>query len=75
MTWYEKLDKAIEVYLPDLPLERDVPMSRYTSFRIGGPAVGLSEKPGTACDPYGPCAGVRRKALCNGQWNESSGVG
>ena len=36
MTWYEKLDKAIEVYLPDLPLERDVPMSRYTSFRIGG---------------------------------------
>ncbi len=42
MTWYEKLDKAIEVYLPDLPLERDVPMSRYTSFRIGGPARRLA---------------------------------
>ena len=42
MTWYEKLEKAIEVYLPDLPLERDVPMSRYTSFRIGGPARRLA---------------------------------
>ena len=38
MTWYERLDKAMEEYLPDLPAERDVPMSRYTSFRIGGPA-------------------------------------
>ena len=38
MTWYERLDKAVEEYLPDLPVERDVPMSRYTSFRIGGPA-------------------------------------
>lgn len=38
MTWYEKLDKAIEAYLPDLTVERDMPMSRCTSFRIGGPA-------------------------------------
>ena len=38
MTWFEKLDEAIEKYLPDLPVERDVPMSRFTSFRIGGPA-------------------------------------
>ena len=38
MTWYERLDKAVEEYLPDLPVEHDVPMSRYTSFRIGGPA-------------------------------------
>ena len=38
MTWYERLDKAMEEYLPDLSAERDVPMSRYTSFRIGGPA-------------------------------------
>ena len=37
MTWYERLDKAMEEYLPDLSAERDVPMSRYTSFRIGGP--------------------------------------
>lgn len=38
MTWYEKLDKAAAEYLPDLPLKQDVPMSRYTSFHIGGPA-------------------------------------
>lgn len=34
MTWYEKLDKVIGDYLPDLPMERDVPMDRFTSFRI-----------------------------------------
>ena len=28
MTWYEKLDKVIGDYLPDLPMERDVPMDR-----------------------------------------------
>ena len=38
MTWFEKLDEVIEKYLPDLPMERDVPMSRLTSFHIGGPA-------------------------------------
>lgn len=42
MTWYEKLDKAIETYLPDLSAERDVPMSRFTSFRVGGPARRLA---------------------------------
>ena len=38
MTWFEKLDEVIEKYLPDLPMEQDVPMSRLTSFHIGGPA-------------------------------------
>ena len=38
MTWFEKLDEVIEKYLPDLPMERDMPMSRLTSFHIGGPA-------------------------------------
>ena len=38
MTWFEKLDEATEKYLPDLLLEREVPLSRLTSFRIGGPA-------------------------------------
>lgn len=42
MTWYEKLDKVIGDYLPDLPMERDVPMDRFTSFRIGGPARRLA---------------------------------
>lgn len=38
MLWYEALDKQCREYLPDLRLEPDVPMSRCTSFRIGGPA-------------------------------------
>lgn len=42
MTWYEKLDKVIGDYLPDLPMERDAPMDRFTSFRIGGPARRLA---------------------------------
>lgn len=36
MTWFEKLDKAAAEYLPELPMERDVPMSKFTSFRVGG---------------------------------------
>lgn len=38
MTWFEKLDKAAAEYLPELPVEREVPMSKFTSFRVGGPA-------------------------------------
>ena len=38
MQWYERLDEKIRDYLPDMTVERDVPMSRHTSFRIGGPA-------------------------------------
>ena len=38
MTWYDELDKWTADYLPDMPYEREVPLSRYTSFRIGGPA-------------------------------------
>lgn len=38
MTWYDELDKWAADYLPDMPYEREVPLSRYTSFRIGGPA-------------------------------------
>lgn len=37
MRWYESFDQKIEEYLPDLTVEKDVPMARYTSFRIGGP--------------------------------------
>ena len=38
MLWFEALDKKLEEYLPDLRVEKDEPMSRHTSFRIGGPA-------------------------------------
>ena len=38
MDWYTQLDKQIADYLPDLRVARDEPMSRHTSFRIGGPA-------------------------------------
>ena len=38
MNWYEELDKWTADYLPEMEYARDVPLSRYTSFRIGGPA-------------------------------------
>jgi len=38
MAWYDVLDQKIITYLPDLPVEKEAPLSRHTSFRIGGPA-------------------------------------
>ena len=38
MSWYEELDVWTADYLPDLAYEKDVPLRRYTSFRIGGAA-------------------------------------
>lgn len=38
MSWYEELDRWVADYLPDMTYERDVPLARHTSFRIGGPA-------------------------------------
>ena len=38
MRWYEKLDEKLRDYLPDLPVSAEEPLSKYTSFRIGGPA-------------------------------------
>ena len=45
MQWYERLDEKIRDYLPDMTVERDVPMSRHTSFRIGGPARRKASQP------------------------------
>ena len=38
MGWCEELDQWAREYLPDLKIGNDVPLSRYTSFQIGGPA-------------------------------------
>ncbi len=38
MDWYTKFDKLAGDYLPDLKLVAEEPMSRHTSFHIGGPA-------------------------------------
>ncbi len=38
MLWYECFDQKVAQVLPELTVERDVPMQRHTSFRIGGPA-------------------------------------
>ena len=38
MEWEKQFDKQTAEYLPDLKIVRDEPMSRHTSFRIGGPA-------------------------------------
>ena len=38
MRWYEALDQKVREYLPGLRVLSEEPMSRHTSFRIGGPA-------------------------------------
>ena len=38
MDWFTQLDKAIADDLPDVKMVCEEPMSRHTSFRIGGPA-------------------------------------
>lgn len=38
MSWFEELDQALAEQLPELKVVCDEPMSRHTSFRIGGPA-------------------------------------
>ena len=38
MSWETQLDKWAAEYLPDLKIVNDEPMSRHTSFRVGGPA-------------------------------------
>jgi len=38
MSWETELDAWAADYLPDLPMTCDEPMSRHTSFRVGGPA-------------------------------------
>ena len=38
MDWWTELDRWAADYLPDLRMVCDEPMSRHTSFRIGGPA-------------------------------------
>lgn len=38
MDWWTGFDKKMADYLPDLKIVEEEPMSRHTSFRIGGPA-------------------------------------
>ena len=38
MSWTLEFDKKVSEYLPELEVLQDEPMSRHTSFRIGGPA-------------------------------------
>ena len=39
MSWKAMLDKLAADYLPDLKMVWDEPMSRHTTFRVGGPAA------------------------------------
>ncbi|MEG1987729.1 MAG: UDP-N-acetylmuramate dehydrogenase [Oscillibacter sp.] len=38
MDWFMELDREVKENLPDLRMTREEPMSRHTSFHIGGPA-------------------------------------
>ena len=42
MNWTEKLDRVLAEQLPQLKILREEPMSRHTSFRIGGPAARMA---------------------------------
>ena len=42
MSWKAMFDKLAADYLPDMKLVCDEPMSRHTSFRIGGPAARMA---------------------------------
>ncbi len=42
MLWYESFDKKMEEIAPEVAVERDVALSRHTSFRIGGAARRLA---------------------------------
>ena len=38
MAWFDVFDRLMEEHLPAVRVEEDAAMSKYTSFRIGGPA-------------------------------------
>lgn len=42
MSWKAMLDKLVKDFLPDVKVVQDEPMSRHTSFRIGGPAARMA---------------------------------
>ena len=69
MQWYERLDEKIRDYLPDMTVERDVPMSRHTSFRIGGPARRM------AFPESREQLVIRHPAVSAGPGHQSAGVG
>ena len=39
MTWLEGLERKLREELPELELRKNEPMSRHTSFKVGGPAT------------------------------------
>ena len=45
MCWYEQLDEKVREYLPDMTMEREVPLSRHTSFTSAAPPGGWPSLP------------------------------
>ena len=48
MSWFEKLDTMVASELPALQMVNDEPMSRHTSFAVGGPARRMAFPDGAA---------------------------
>jgi len=70
MSWEKALDEKVAAYLPELKWLRDEPLSKHTSFRIGGPARRMAF-PRTAeelivLDGFARELGVRTETLGNG---------
>ena len=61
MDWWITFDQQAADYLPDLRIEKEEPMDRHTSFRIGGPARRMAfpergESSGCCCWTWPPAA-------------------
>lgn len=70
MDWYTELDRRIAVELPELAVAAEEPMSRHTSFRVGGPARRMAF-PGSGAELAGLLAlaeacGARPLVIGNG---------
>ena len=46
MPWFESFDRLISQRFPDMEVLREEPMSRHTTFRIGGPVRRLARPAG-----------------------------
>ena len=88
MDWWITFDQQAADYLPDLRIEKEEPMDRHTSFRIGGPArrMAFPERgagPAHGFSGAGRAAGaaaghgrpLRRPSPGDGQRNQPAGPG
>ena len=77
MDWWITFDQQAADYLPDLRIEKEEPMDRHTSFRIGGPArrMAFPERGEQLVLLLDMAARLRRPSPGDGQRNQPAGPG